>query len=193
MPSSDSGGFEVSSSIIGHIRYICHTGNPVSYQTIMMPPSRHRRHLQVCKAPTAEATGATGATGSAQLRKPAASAPTFDAQAQAPAPASVQPAATTPARQIDARASPAPIVAAAPAQAFIFMLVISIKSLSESHYAQHVPTTSDSICPQATVVPAASTATAPQAHAEFKVRDIKAEIFKSHDEVTSTTWICLDR
>ena len=137
MPSSDSGGFEVSSSIIGHIRYICHTGNPVSYQTIMMPPSRHRRHLQVCKAPTAEATGATG---SAQLRKPAATAPTFDAQAQAPAPASVQPAATTPARQIDARASPAPIVAAAPAQAFIFMLVISIKILSESHYAHHVLT-----------------------------------------------------
>ena len=103
----------------------------------MMPPSTHRRHLQVCKAPTAEATGATG---SAQLRKPAATAPTFDAQAQAPAPASVQPAATTPARQIDARASPAPIIAAAPAQAFIFMLGVSIIIRSESHYAQHVST-----------------------------------------------------
>ena len=117
-------------------------------------------YLQVCEAPTTEATG------SAQLRKPAASAP---------------------ARQIDARASPAPIIAAAPAQAFIYMLVVSIKILSESHYAQHVPKTSDSICPQATVFPAASTATAPQARAEFKVRDIKAEIFKSHDEVTSAT------
>ena len=106
----------------------------------MMPPSTHCRYLHVCKAPTAEATGTTGATGSAQLRKPAASAPTFDAQAQAPAPASVQPAATTPARQIDARASPAPIVAAAPAQAFIFVLVIIIKIHSESHCAQHVPT-----------------------------------------------------
>ena len=141
----------------------------------MMPPSTHCRYLHVCKAPTAEATGTTGATGSAQLRKPAASAPTFDAQAQAPAPASVQPAATTPARQIDARASPAPIVAAAPAQAFIFVLVIIIKIHSESHCEQHASTISDSICPEATVVPAASTATAPQAHAEFKIGDIKAK------------------
>ena len=107
--------------------------------------------MRACEAPAAEATGTTG---SAQLPKTTGSAP---------------------ARQIDARASPAPIVAAAPAQAFIFVLVIIIKIHSESHCEQHASTISDSICPEATVVPAASTATAPQAHAEFKIGDIKAK------------------
>ena len=107
--------------------------------------------MRACEAPAAEATGTTG---SAQLPKTTGSAP---------------------ARQIDARASPAPIVAAAPAQAFIFVFVIIIKIHSESHCEQHASTISDSICPEATVVPAASTATAPQAHAEFKIGDIKAK------------------